>query len=83
GFASGGGRRLAELLLEGAHRSGTSEHLGRVGAARGMRLPVLRATTMPAVVLEVGPPTAVVQHAPIVVEAVVLGLSRWSRRPVD
>lgn len=83
GFASGGGRRLAELVLEGAHRSGTSEHLGPVGTARGMRLPVLRETRMPAVVLEVGPPAAVVQHAALVVEAVVLGLGRWGRRPVD
>lgn len=83
GFSSGGGRRLAELVLEGAYLSGASEHLGPVGVARGMRLPVLRETRMPAVVLEVGPPPAVVQHAPTVVEAVVLGVSRWARRPLD
>lgn len=73
GFESLGGKRVAELLAEALHGD----------EPRGMRLPVLRETRMPAVVVEIGPPAAVVSGAPGLVEAVVEAVERWRRSPVD
>jgi N-acetylmuramoyl-L-alanine amidase len=76
-FVSHGGQRLALLIVEEA---GT---LGPTQAARGMRLPVLRETRMPAVVIECGPPEGLVEHLPELVETVRRALRRWVTVPVD
>jgi N-acetylmuramoyl-L-alanine amidase len=73
GFESIGGRRLAALLAEALDAE----------APRGMRLPVLRETRMPAVVLELGPPAAVVAGVPRLAAAVAAAVERWAASPVD
>src|SRR4051794_37622635 len=62
-FVSHGGQRLAGLIIEEA-----IDALGPTEPTRGMRLPVLRETRMPAVVVECGPPEGLVEHLPEVVE---------------
>ncbi|HET6664759.1 MAG TPA: peptidoglycan-binding protein [Acidimicrobiales bacterium] len=81
-FESVGGRRLAEMVVQASDAAG----LGGPGGCepvRGMRLPVLRETRMPAVRVEVGPPDHAVEHAAGLVEAVAAALTRWSTEPLD
>jgi len=78
GFQSVAGRRLAELA--------TRELVARgIDAAepRGMRIPVLRETRMPAVLVEVGPPRTVVAEAPAIVGALATAIERWIVEPLD
>lgn len=77
GFESVGGRRLAE------HLTGTLPTTALAATARGMRLPVLRETRMPAVLLHLGPPEAVVRSTAGIADAVCEGLRRWAEEPVD
>jgi N-acetylmuramoyl-L-alanine amidase len=74
GFESVGGHRLAELLVEGFAVT-RLEHL-HTGPS-GMRLPVLRETRMPAVLCELGPTKAVVDHTPTVATAITQALRSW------
>lgn len=77
GFESTGGRRLAELAAdELGELLGTSE-------VRGMRLPVLRETRMPAVICELGPPARVVEHGAGVAAALSRAVARWALDPVE
>jgi N-acetylmuramoyl-L-alanine amidase len=80
GFESVGGRRLAELVAE--HLPG---EIGAGGAVqpRGMRLPALRETRMPAVLVEAGPPEVVVRAAPVLVRALVEAVHRWASDPIE
>jgi N-acetylmuramoyl-L-alanine amidase len=79
GYESVGGRRLAELVTERLD----ADVLGApADAARGMRLDVLRETRMPAVVIELGPPGAVVEHLPLVVGHLAAAVEEWCRHPV-
>lgn len=72
-YSSPGGRRLAELLQHSLPAT-----LGIVdGGSRGMSLPLLRETRMPAVICEVGPATVVVEHAASLARAVVDALTDW------
>ena len=80
GFESVGGRRLATLAAEAL---GRCELTGAVGAPRPMRLAVLRETRMPAVLVEVGPPSDVVARAPELVDALAEAVERWVAAPVD
>lgn len=80
GFESVGGRWLATLLTDALARCGV---VREVRAPRGMRVPVLRETRMPAVVLELGPPTAAVVGAPAVVEAAASAVEAWASTPVE
>jgi N-acetylmuramoyl-L-alanine amidase len=48
-----------------------------------MRLPVLRETKMPAVLLELGPTRPVVDESPAVAAAVARALARWVAAPVS
>jgi N-acetylmuramoyl-L-alanine amidase len=77
GFESLGGRRLAELLFA---------ELGTVGLAVhvpvGMRLPVLRETRMPAVVVELGPPDTLGDRMPALAGAIARALARWVTSPL-
>ena len=78
-YESPGGRRLAELL-----QAGVTAALGVPdGGVRGMALPVLKETRMPAVLCELGPATAVVPRTAEL--AGVLGevLSAWAAAPCD
>lgn len=78
GFESVGGRRLAHLV---------SERLFVIGfpgvAPRGMRLPVLRETRMPAVYCELGPIEEVAQRAADVADALGKAVRAWIERPSD
>ena len=72
-YSSPGGRRLAELL-----HLALSSTLGLPdGGTRGMSLPVLRETRMPAVICEIGPASVLVERSAVVSRAVVDSLAEW------
>jgi N-acetylmuramoyl-L-alanine amidase len=79
GYESLGGRRLAELLAEAVS---SVEGLHPV-QTRGMRLPSLRETRMPAAVCELGPPAAVVRQTASIAAAVREAVTRWVREPIE
>jgi N-acetylmuramoyl-L-alanine amidase len=72
-YSSPGGRRLAELL----QRTLTSSLELPDRGSRGMSLPLLRETRMPAVICEVGPASVVVEQAPTIARSVVEALTEW------
>ncbi|MBA2751289.1 MAG: peptidoglycan-binding protein [Actinobacteria bacterium] len=78
-YESEGGRRLAELVqaavpaVLGVHDAGV----------RGMTLPVLKETRMPAVLCEVGPPERVVAGAAALASVLTQVLSDWAAQPCD
>ena len=83
-FESAGGRLLATEIAR--------EVAGRIDdfapVVSGMRLPVLRETRMPAVLVTLGDVQRVVDHVPYFVSSVVAALERWAQpqpvsRPVD
>lgn len=78
GFESAGGARLAELLRTHLAERGLVQ-----GAACGQRIPILRETRMPAVVIRLGPPSALVEHAATVAEAVTAAVLGWFDAPTD
>ncbi|MDA8355900.1 MAG: peptidoglycan-binding protein [Actinomycetota bacterium] len=73
-YESPGGRSLAELVQREVPRA-----LGLPdGGIRAMTVPVLRETRMPAVLVELGPALAVVEHGAALADALVAALSRWA-----
>ncbi len=74
-FASAGGRALADQVVD------TLGTAGLPMSARGMRLPILRETRMPAVLITIGSVPAVLDRAPDLVAALVIALERWAERP--
>ena len=78
-FESVGGRRLADAMLAAL----PDPLFPHAGTARGMRLPVLRETRMPAVVCELGPPSLVVEQGALLAEALAVGLAGWLQAPLD
>ena len=44
----------------------------------GMSVPVLRETRMPAVIVEIGPASAVVEHGPALADALATALVAWA-----
>jgi N-acetylmuramoyl-L-alanine amidase len=72
-YSSPGGRRLAELM------QGTLTAILSLpdGGSRGMSLPLLRQTRMPAVICEIGPATVVVEQSTTIARAIVEALSEW------
>ena len=71
-FESAGGRSLAHLI---------ERHLRDVVprmAVNGMRLPILRETKMPAVLLTLGPVELITQRNQRIADAVFLALSAWA-----
>ncbi len=78
-YESAGGRRLAELIQSLA----ASALEIPADGVRGMSLPLLRETRMPAVIFEVGPPTLVVARAGALARALVEALTVWAVTPVD
>lgn len=83
GFESVGGRRLAELVVDALRASPEVADAGPVAGAKGMRLPVLRETRMPAVLVEVGPPELVVRAAATLVRGVTDAALRWATEPIE
>lgn len=76
-FESRGGRRLAELVVR---------HIGDLDptaptVAAGRRLPVLRETRMPAVLVEIGPPTFLVRHTSQIARAIAEAFEHWVTQP--
>jgi N-acetylmuramoyl-L-alanine amidase len=67
------GRRLAEALSDHAGRA-----LGVGAATRGMSLTVLRESSMPASVLEVGPLDRLVERTAQLADAVALAVEGWA-----
>ncbi len=71
---SPGGRRLAELV-----QSAVPDALGVTdGGVHGMSVTILRETRMPAVLVEVGPASTVVERAPSLASALSGALGRWA-----
>ena len=71
---SPGGRLLAELV-----QCALPEALGVADAGvHGMALPILRETRMPAVLIEVGPASVVVERASTLAAAISAALGRWA-----
>jgi N-acetylmuramoyl-L-alanine amidase len=79
GFESAGGRRLAELIH--AELAGVSTL--ELAPVRGMRIPVLRETRMPAVMCQLGPAGEVVPHSGDLARALTRALGQWVAAPVD
>lgn len=79
GFESSGGRRLAELL---APALATALELADPPVVRGMPLPILRETRMPAALCRMGPPEAVAAAGPALAAAVAGAVRRWVEAPV-
>jgi N-acetylmuramoyl-L-alanine amidase len=77
GAASAGGRRLAEAV----QRALPDAIDGADVEIRGMTLPVLRETRMPAIVCELGPPTAVVAATAVVAGALAAAVELWVADP--
>jgi N-acetylmuramoyl-L-alanine amidase len=74
-FESAGGRSLAELI---AHRLADLE--GLKPEVRGMRLPMLRETRMPAVQSIFGPVRVAIDAGPAIAIAIVGALEQWVSR---
>ena len=77
GFESSGGKRLAELVH---HEISAAVGLAGLGV-RGMAVPVLRETRMPAVTCDIGPPRVIVESGAGVGEAVARAVSLWTAAP--
>ena len=77
GVSSEGGRRLAEIIQSIVPSALGIEDRGAVG----MRVPILRETRMPAVVMELGPAVVVVERAAEVAAAVGEALTCWVSAP--
>jgi N-acetylmuramoyl-L-alanine amidase len=72
---SPGGRRLAELVQERVpDLLGISD-----GGIRGMSVPLLRETRMPAVIVELGPPAVVVEQGRVLAGALAGAVEAWAR----
>ena len=76
-FESAGGKLLATLI------AGQCRDLveGVTPEVRGMRLPVLRETRMPAVLFTFGAVQPILDHAPQIVRAVIAALESWTVEP--
>jgi N-acetylmuramoyl-L-alanine amidase len=72
GFTSHGGRALAQRCA-----TELTALLGTDVPARGMRLPILRETRMPAVWCRLGPAPAVVEHSAAVTDALQQAMTMW------
>jgi N-acetylmuramoyl-L-alanine amidase len=78
-YESPGGRRLAELVQASLPAAIGVPDRG----THGMSLPVLRETRMAAVIVEVGPASAVVEGGPHLAESLALAFSEWAAAQWD
>lgn len=72
-YSSPGGRRLADLLHVALATTLALPDLG----SRGMSLPLLRETRMPAVICENGPASVMVERSPIIAQVISDSLTEW------
>lgn len=72
---SPGGRRLAELVQELVPRSLDIAD----GGIRGMSVPLLRETKMPAVIVELGPAAVAVEQGQALTDALAAAVEAWAR----
>jgi len=79
GFESVGGRTLAELIV----REMPAAPSWGLAVVRGMRLPILRETRAPAVLLKLGRGAPMDHHGDILVTVLQRALDRWCRSPLD
>ncbi len=80
-YESAGGRSLAELIVEQLRRGQVMTTVGGVQpTAVGRRLPVLRETRMPAVLLQLGPVRPATDAAPRLAAAVLAAVELWTSR---
>jgi N-acetylmuramoyl-L-alanine amidase len=79
GIGSEGGRRLAETVQATLPAALAIPDRG----VRGMRLPVLRETRMPAVLVELGPAAVVVERGVAVAGAMARAVADWVSSPCD
>ncbi len=77
GFASAGGRHLAELVVKELPASPGWE----IGAVTGMRLPILRETRSSAVLVQLGDERAVLQSRDLVIASLERALEAWASDP--
>lgn len=78
-YESAGGRRLAQLVQAAVPAAvGVQD-----GGVRGMSIPLLKETRMPAVVCELGPPATVVARTAELAEALGAVLAAWASSPVE
>lgn len=79
GFESVGGRSLAELIVRELPPTP-----GRgIAVVRGMRLPILRETRAPAVLLKLGRGIDTEHHRDLLINALQRALERWVRSPLE
>lgn len=77
-FESAGGRRLAEIMTP------IMIGVGLTGApAQGMRLPSLRESRMPAVMVHIGPTSEAVTNATAITTACTEAIAAWIKAPLD
>jgi N-acetylmuramoyl-L-alanine amidase len=79
GWESSEGRRLAEVV----HASLPAVLGATDGGVRGMALPVLRETRMPAVLAELGAASVVVERTAEVAATLTAALQRWIAQPAE
>ncbi|MCE9621084.1 MAG: peptidoglycan-binding protein [Actinomycetia bacterium] len=80
-YESAGGRALAELIVDQLNEQQVLAGVaGLVPTARGRRLPVLRETRMPAVLLQVGPVRAATDATSQIATAVLHAIELWTLR---
>lgn len=72
-YESSDGRALAEQM-----ETSVSNVLGRGSHALGMTIPILRETTMPAVLLEIGPTEYIVERSAQIAEALGVAIIAWA-----
>ncbi|HKY14111.1 MAG TPA: peptidoglycan-binding protein [Microthrixaceae bacterium] len=77
GFSSDGGRRLGSLVLAEFPTTPT----WTIGVLKGMRLPILRETRPPTVVVRIGPPAEVLEHRALLASALGRAITRWASEP--
>lgn len=78
-YESAGGRRLAELVQATVPAAvGVGD-----GGVRGMAIPLLKETRMPAVLCEIGPPPTVVARTAELADALGRVLVEWAAAPVE
>ena len=72
-YSSPGGRRLADLLHMALATTLVLPDLG----TRGMSLPILRETRMPAVICEISPASVMVERSAVIARAFLDSLAEW------
>ena len=83
GFHSEGGLRLAQRCAPAVHEVLAADLGDADVPVRGMRLPILRRTRMPAVLCTMAPPSSVVTATAELAEALVGAVADWVANPAD